>query len=105
MSETETTAATAAANGKTDARPGSGQGKTATAAEPKAEPLKVTVVDGKPADEDLGCEQCGEPGKGAVGLGLLICLVAGGLAYIGLDLVTGGGLSRRFGGAREEDDE
>lgn len=72
--------------------------------EPKSEPLKVTVIDGKPADNDLGCEDCGEPGKAATGLGLLICAVAGGLLYIGLDLVTGGGLSRRFGGAREDEE-
>lgn len=100
MTDDTTTAAateTGQANGKTDAKPRP-QRATAT----KAEPDPVKIVTGKPDGE---CEGCDEPGKGAVGLGLLICAVAGGLLYIGLDLVTGGGLSRKFAGAREDEDE
>lgn len=99
---TETTAA-AAANGKTDAKPRPGPGKTGIPAEPKAEPVTAAVIEGKPIDEE--CEQCGEPGKAATGLGLLICAVAGGLLYIGIDLITGGGLSRKLSGTPEDDSE
>lgn len=96
---TDDTTATAAAepgqaSGKTGARPEPPRRRTTTAEEagPAAEPA---------VNE---CEDCAEPTRNAAaGLGLLICAVAGGLLYIGLDLVTGGGLSRRLGGAREED--
>ena len=109
MSETETTPVADAgqANGKTDAKPKPGAGKTGHAGEPRSETKPVTVISGKPADDDgQPCDQCGdgEPGKAAAGLGLLICAVAGGLLYIGIDLVTGGGLSRKLSGQREEDD-
>lgn len=49
------------------------------------------------------CEDCGEKqgGPRGVALGLLLCAVAGALAYMGLDLMTGHALTRRLGGAPE----
>jgi len=51
---------------------------------------------------DPPCEDCAEGGKSGMGLGLLLCAVAGGLAYMGLDLIFG--LSRRLAGPAEEGD-
>ena len=56
------------------------------------------------------CEECEEADRGkvgAAGLGLLLCAVAGGLLYIGVDLITNGWLSRTMSGSSplEEADE
>lgn len=52
-----------------------------------------------PRPEPEPCEDCppegSPPGKAQFGLGLLITAVAGALAYIGLDLLTGGRVSGR----------
>lgn len=55
----------------------------------------------KPAEDE--CEDCG-PGR-ALGLGLLVIAAAAGLAFIGFDLATGGGLSRRISGAAASEDD
>lgn len=55
-----------------------------------------------PDTPDEMCEDCAEGGKSGMGLGLLLCAVAGGLAYMGLDLIFG--LSRRLAGPAESDD-
>lgn len=108
MSEPETGTTTPAAdagqaNSKTDAKPRPPH-RPAHTTTSKAGPVTVTVTE--PADDDAGCDECaGEPGKAAVGLGLLICAVAGGLLYIGLDLASGGWFSRKFAGAQESEAE
>lgn len=56
---------------------------------------------GKPAGDE--CEDCG-PGR-ALGLGLLVIAAAAGLAFIGFDLASGGGLSRRLSGVPADDEE
>jgi hypothetical protein len=51
---------------------------------------------------DAPCADCGpSPSAMGRGLGLVICAVAGALAFIGIDLATGGALSRRLGAADE----
>ena len=57
----------------------------------------------QPAAKAEPCEDCG-PGKGTAGAGILLCAVGGALLFVGLDLVSGGALARRLGGAREEDE-
>lgn len=96
---TDDTTATAAtetgpANGKTDAKPKPAPHRRTT--ESEADPVTVKVTE--------PCEDCDEPGRGAFGLGLLLCAVAGGLLYIGMDLITGGGLTRKLAGAREDEE-
>ena len=46
----------------------------------------------EPADDEAGCSWC-ERGSGAI-----LVIGAAGLLYIGLDLITGGALSRLFVG-------
>jgi hypothetical protein len=52
------------------------------------------------APADAPCEDCAEGGKGGTGLGLLLCAVAGGLLYMGLDLIFG--ISRRLAPAESK---
>lgn len=47
------------------------------------------------------CDDC-EPGPAAKAGGLLVLAVAGGLAYIGLDILTGGAMSRWLGGGERQ---
>jgi hypothetical protein len=85
-------------NGKTDAKP----------ARPPAPPApRAQHAAPAPAEDEAPCADCAEAdgGRGAAGLGLLILGVAGGLAFIGLDLATGGALSRRLGARAEDDGE
>jgi hypothetical protein len=70
------------------------------APEPGLSPAAPAAAAGEP------CEPCTQNAerRGAAGLGLVLCGVAGALAYIGIDLLTGGGLSRMLGGGRGWDD-
>ena len=65
---------------------------------------KIKVSRVRPEPEP--CEDCPPPGKASkaqFGLGLVITAVAGALAYIGLDLITGGRVSGRGRPWPEED--
>jgi hypothetical protein len=93
MSETETPAA--ATPGPASAAPDSPAASNGRARQSR--PPRIV----KPAEPEP-CADC-EPSRGATGLGLLLCAVAGGLLFIGLDLISGGGLTRRLAGVPEGD--
>lgn len=60
---------------------------------------RVKVSRAPKPEPEPPCEDCppdgAKPGKAQFGLGLVITAVAGALAYIGLDLLTGGRVSGR----------
>lgn len=71
--------------------------------------IKVTRTRGPAPDPDPEpCDDCAPAGKATkaqFGLGLVITAVAGALAYIGLDLLTGGRVSGRGRPWPELDDD
>lgn len=100
QTESADVAAAAAANGKTGAEPShpkASGGKPTPAPRPSPRTSPASQPSPPPAKPDGGCEEC-QPGRAASGLGWLILGVAGALAYIAVDLISKGGLSRRLGG-------